>query len=407
MAKSTNNEIIIKLQGYNRQPKDLSHWKQALQAAEDPDYPDRSLLMNLYHDISIDGHLTAVIEKRILKILNTPIVFVENEKENEAISELMESEAFEQMLRYIIESRLYGHSLCWVDITLPGVNDPRVKLIDRRHVVPTLQIYKYKESDNNNAGIKYNEKPYVNYTLTAGQDNDLGLLLKCAPYALLKRGDVSDWATFAEIFGMPLRKGKYPGHNPEARKELIKAMEEMGSAASVAIPDTSEIEFVQNQTSTSGKGIHESFADWCNKEMSKIILCNTMTIDAEGGNYKGEVHAESEKEVAKADRRFALRILNTTFKWLLEIHGYKPGNGKFKYPDQDSTPLKDRMGIDKDLNDIIEMPPEYFHEKYNVPIPKGGAKLKQKETSAKKAELSDRDIIHLGSRNKRWFNFFD
>lgn len=403
MAEKQTNEIVIKLQGFNRQPKDLSHWKQALKAAEDPDYPDFSPLQNLYHDITLDGHLTAVTEKRILKVLNAGIIFSDDGKENDLINDLIETEAFELLLRNIIESRLYGHSLSWVDITMPGKNDPKVKLIDRRHVVPPLHIYKYRDSDSNNAGINYTEAPLCNYVLATGRDKDLGLLLKCAPYVLLKRGDVSDWATFAEIFGMPLRKGKYPAHNPQARKELIEAMGEMGSASSLAIPDTSDIEFVQNTTSTSGKGIHESFADFCDKQMSKIILGNTLTTDAEGGKYKGDIHAESEEEITLADRRFVLRVLNNQFWNLLEIHGYKPGNGGFKYPKQDKTPLKERFEIDKGLNDIIEMPPEYLYEKYDVPVPAGGAKLKQpKEPVPAKEELSDN-----GSRKKRLFGFFE
>lgn len=408
MAEKQTNEIVIKLQSYNRQPKDLSHWKQALVAAEDPDYPDFSPLMNLYHDIMLDGHLTAVTEKRILKILNAGLVYSEDGKENELVDNLMDSEAFEQLLRNIIESRLYGHSLSWIDITLPGQKAPEVDLIDRRHIVPPLHIYKYRDSDNNNAGIDYTETPLYNYILSTGRKKDLGLLLKCAPYVLLKRGDVSDWATFAEVFGMPLRKGTYPAHNPQARKELLEAMDEMGAASSVAVPDGSNIEFVQNTTSTSGKGIHECFADWCDKQISKTILTNTLTTDAEGGKYKGDIHAESENEVTKADLRFVLRVLNDRFTELLELHGYKPNNGKFKLPEQETSPGKDVFEVDKGVSEIVEVDPEFFYEKYNIPIPKGGAKLKQpKEPVAKKQELSAQDIVGLGALKKRISNFFD
>ncbi len=401
MAEKQTTEIIIKLQSYNRQPKDLSNWKQALQAAEDPDYPDFSPLQNLYHDIMLDGHLTSVTEKRILKILNAGIVFSGDGKENELIDNLMETEAFEQLLRNIIESRLYGHSLSWCDITLPGKKAPEVELIDRRHIVPPLHIYKYRDSDNNNSGIDYTQPPLWNYVLATGRKKDLGLLLKCAPYVLLKRGDVSDWATFAEIFGMPLRKGTYPAHNQQARKELIEAMDEMGSASSVAVPEGSNIEFVQNTTSTSGKGIHESFADWCDKQMSKTILTNTLTTDAEGGKYKGDVHADSEKEVKKADLRFVLRVLNDRFKELLELHGYHPGKGRFKLPEEDTKPNKETFEVDKGVSEIVEVEPEYWYDKYKIPVPKSGAKLKQpKEPVSKQKQLSDE------SRKNRSFRFF-
>ena len=71
-------EIILKKSSYDRTSKDISKWKNALKAAEDPDYPDRSKLMDLYHDLMLDGHLTSITEKRILNIPNLPIVVFTN-----------------------------------------------------------------------------------------------------------------------------------------------------------------------------------------------------------------------------------------------------------------------------------------------------------------------------------------
>jgi hypothetical protein len=210
--------IDIRISSYDRTPKDISKWQRALKAAEDPDYPDRAPLMNLYHDIMLDGHLTAIVEKRVMNILNTPIMFAERGNENDKVAKLIESQAFENIIRYIVESRFYGFSLIWHDITLPGANEPRAKLVDRRHVVPERGIYKYKDTDSLNAGINYLDKQFAPYVITAGRPDDLGLLLKCAPYVLYKRGNMADWATFCELFGMPLKKGKFPAHDPTAAK---------------------------------------------------------------------------------------------------------------------------------------------------------------------------------------------
>jgi hypothetical protein len=402
---ATNTEVYnIKIASYDRTPKDLAKWKTAMKAAEDPIYPDRSKLMNLYHDIMLDGHLSAVIEKRILNLLNTPIHFQTKGKQNDLITDLIDTEAFENMLRYIIEAKFFGYSLMWVDITQPGVNKPRVKLIDRRHVEPTRHIYKYKESDSLNAGIDYTLPPYPAYTMTAGRADDLGLLLKCAPYVLIKRGNFSDWATFAEIFGMPLRVFKYPQHNPAAKTEMEKVAENTGSAAAIVMSDQNKAEFVENKTTQSGKGVHESLADWCNNEISKIVLGNTMTTDAQGGNYKGEVHQDSEDAIFEADRRGALRILNTQGYDLCQIHGYNPGDGLFSYVESDSIELKDRIDIDKKLNEIVEMEPTYFYEKYGVPVPKGGAKLKEVQPTSQPGQ--EKNLSEPERRQKRW-SFFD
>lgn len=243
--------------------------------------------------------------------------------------------------------------------------------------------------------------------LTAGRADDLGLLLKCAPYVIWKRGDVGDWTTFAEIFGMPLKVGKFPSHDSNARKELNEAMEVAGAANSITMPDTCSIEFVQNTTSQTGKGVHGTLADWLNGEISKIILGNTMTTDAEGGNYKGEVHQDSEAGIFKADRRFVLRILNSTFWELLQMHGYNPGEGSFHYIDEDNTPVKDRISIDKELNNIIEMDPGYYYEKYGVPVPKGGAKLKSVQAADTQSAINEKKLSDPPLRRTRLFDFFD
>lgn len=399
-------EIILKTASYDRTSKDISKWKNALKSAEDPDNPDRSKLMDLYHDIMLDGHITSIVEKRILNITNLPIVWQTGTgKENPLITDLLESQAFDNLLRYIIESRLFGYSLVWMDITQPGKNKPNIKLVDRRHVEPSRHIYKYKSSDTLNSGIDYTLPPLSNYVLTAGRTEDLGLLLKCAPYVLWKRGDIGDWATFTEIFGSPIRKGKYQAGDMESKKELTESMQEAGSSNAFIIPDTTDIDLVSNTTSTSGKGVHESFADFLNNEMSKVILGNTMTTDAQGGNYKGEVHQDSEDGIFDADKKFALRILNSTVWELLEIHGYKPADGKFTVLESDNIALKDRIAIDKELNGIIDMEAEYYYEKYGVPVPKGGAKLKSVQPSDPASQqLSDNPPPRPIKRSL--FNFF-
>jgi len=404
-------EVILKKSSYDRTSKDITKWKNALKAAEDPDNPDRSKLMDLYHDLMLDGHLTSITEKRILNITNLPIVWQTGTgKENVLITDLLETEAFDNLLRLIIESRYYGYSLAWVDITQPGTNKPNTKLIDRRHVEPNRHIYKYKQSDSLNAGIDYTLPPLSNYVLTAGREDDLGLLLKCAPYVLWKRGDIGDWATFAEVFGSPTRKGKYPSGDLNSKQELTDSMEEAGSSNAFIIPDTCDIDLVQNTTSTSGKGVHESFADFLNNEMSKIVLGNTMTTDAQGGNYKGEVHENSQQGIFDSDKKFILRILNSTFWTLLEMHGYNPADGKFTVLESDNIALKDRIGIDKELNDIIDMEPEYFYEKYGVPVPKGGAKMKTAvETGQAPSQKTESKLSDIEPRPIRrgLFNFFD
>ena len=71
---------------------------------------------------------------------------------------------------------------------------------------------------------------------------------------------------------------------------------------------------------------------------------------------------------------------------MLGLHGFAPGDGTFSYVAEDHICLKDRVIIDKELNDVIEIDPEYWYRKYGVPAPKGGPKLKASPV----AQLADR-----------------
>ena len=48
----------------NRGSQDIKNWKNALRSAESVNNPRRTLLYDLYEEILLDGHLTAVCEKR-------------------------------------------------------------------------------------------------------------------------------------------------------------------------------------------------------------------------------------------------------------------------------------------------------------------------------------------------------
>ena len=72
--------------------------------------------------------------------------------------------------------------------------------------------------------------PYENISniFVIGEARELGELLKCAFYVLLKKGDFSDWANYIEIFGMPMIVTKYDTYDEKTKAQLTKMMEEAG-----------------------------------------------------------------------------------------------------------------------------------------------------------------------------------
>jgi phage gp29-like protein len=76
-----------------------------------------------------------------------------------------------------------------------------------------------------------------------------GGLARAAGWAyLFKNYVLKDWVTFAEIFGQPLRLGKYsPGATESDKQALLSAVANIGTDAAAIIPESMLIEFVETR----------------------------------------------------------------------------------------------------------------------------------------------------------------
>ncbi|TCR70512.1 DUF935 domain-containing protein [Bosea sp. BK604] len=88
---------------------------------------------------------------------------------------------------------------------------------------------------------------------------------------MLKSFSMRDWAQFLEIYGMPLRLGKYsPGSSNDDRAVLLNAVRNLGRDAAAIIPIGMEIDFVE------AKGFSdkpfESNARFIDEQVSKLVI---------------------------------------------------------------------------------------------------------------------------------------
>lgn len=124
------------------------------------------------------------------------------------------------------------------------------------------------------------------------------------PY-LFKNYGVADLAEFLEIYGIPLRIGKYPPGASDAEKStLLKALVSLGRNAGGIMPSAMTIDF-EDAASGDPDGF-QLMIDWCEKSESKAILGGTLTSQADGKtstNALGTVHDEIRKDLRDGDAR--------------------------------------------------------------------------------------------------------
>lgn len=123
------------------------------------------------------------------------------------------------------------------------------------------------------------------------------------PY-LFKNYAARDLAEFLEIYGLPLRVGKYPANaTKDERSTLLNAVVNIGHAAAGIIPEGMLIEFQE-----AAKGTHDPFVamiEWCERSVSKAILGQSIGQDsARKGSLAGaEVDNEVRKDILTSDAR--------------------------------------------------------------------------------------------------------
>jgi phage gp29-like protein len=185
---------------------------------------------------------------------------------------------------------------------------------------------------------------------------------------------VKDWVAFAEIYGMPLRLGKYkPGTKSEDKEVILEALANLGSDAAALIPEGAMIEF--KEAVQGGADVYLALATFCNKEISKAVLGQTATTE----DTPGKLGAAPEKSQVRQDLVEAdSRALENTLRDQL-IKPYVDFNFGIQkqYPRSKfhCEPAKDLNALSERDKNLVEMgaevPHSYIRKTYSIPEPEG------------------------------------
>lgn len=382
----------------DRQRKDVQSLKSAVVSAEQVYFPNRTLLYDLYHDVStMDGFLSGIIRKRIDAVLNKKLKFLDKSgKEFEEVSKLMRSNAGRDLITKIIESIIWGVS----GVEFKIGQKFEWEEIPRKHIKPEKGlITKSQYGVSEDSGFKIDELPFA---WVIGKKTDLGLLLACSLYAIYKRGNFGDWAQYVEIFGQPVRIMTYDAYDTKTKEELRKVLNESGNSLAMMIPKQATFEMMDGKQSNGDGKLQEAFKNACNSEMAIAILGNTETTSSsQGSGYaQSKEHGEQQDEITASDLIFVENCLNSDkFMTILKSYGFDVDGGKFEYDLPISmAKLKERLDIDLKVSAKVPIGDDYWYDTYRIPKPDNYDELKKKmkeqsiksDTLSKEKDVSDK-----------------
>ena len=138
----------------------------------------------------------------------------------------------------------------------------------------------------------------------SGYLSRIGLIRTLVWPFIFKNYSIRDLAEFIEIYGLPIRVGKYPaGATDNEKNTLLQAVMQIGHNVGGIIPTGMELDF--KSAAEGGSEPFTAMVNWAELSMSKAILGGTLTSQAGsvGSQALGNVHNEVRFEVRDSDAK--------------------------------------------------------------------------------------------------------
>ncbi|NBB17035.1 DUF935 family protein [Caulobacter sp. SLTY] len=196
---------------------------------------------------------------------------------------------------------------------------------------------------------------------------------------MFKTYGLKDWVAFAEVYGLPMRVGKYgPGATPAEIATLMGAVADMGGDAAAVIPQSMVIEFVAGAGQAS-PDMFEKLHDKMDQQISKGVLGQTTTTDAiSGGHAVGKEHNDVRGDIERSDALQLAAALNVQLvRPMIDLNfGPQKRYPKIVIGREEAIDLQVLFtGLQAMIPFGLEVEESVIRDKLGLPEPVKGAKL--------------------------------
>lgn len=211
----------------------------------------------------------------------------------------------------------------------------------------------------------------------SGQAARNGLFRTLAWLYMFKHYSVHDFAEFLELYGMPIRIGKYgAGATEQEKKTLLRAVAEIGHNAAGIMPEGMMIELHQAANgTTAATNPFMTMVEWCEKSATRLILGQTLTSGADGKastNALGQIHNEVRRDLLVSDaKRLAQTITRQIIEPFLRVNfaiGDDVRLPVFEFDTRETADLAQFAEALPKLVDVgVQIPESWAREKLAIP----------------------------------------
>lgn len=299
------SSTILPLQ-VQRIRQDAQTWRNGITEAEQPYFPQRVRIMEMYYDTILNGHVSACLDARYdLSLLREFAMVNDNGDVDEECTKIFKGKWFHDFMRYSLEAKMFGFSLVRIGDIENGI--PQFVELVRRHniylgtrneddpqvVAIPRQIAGIPFTDPN---YKYNGSKPFDWHVWVPSPSDIGvskvgygLLYKVAYYEIWLRMLTGFNVDYVQLFGQPLRKAKTnKKQNTPEYASLRDALAFMGSSGWLITDHDDEISLEFPPNSSVKNNPYENLEIRCENKISKLILGHEDALQSTPGKLGSE-----------------------------------------------------------------------------------------------------------------------
>jgi len=341
-------------------------------------YPvDTPSLLNLQKIFDVmmdyDPTLQGLIETRVLAITGKDYQFISADETKNAIEQAdfcknNIEKLFPGLLRELLYTRLRGVSVIEkiFDIQNNKIVLDKIKSYKRDlfRIKDGTIVYK----DENGQVYELNEDKFIVLY------EPMPILLPVAIFYLYKFYALKNWAIYSEIYGQPLRVGKYrQGSSKEDIQTLKDMVYNLGSDAAAVISENTLIDFIEASQKQASIAVYKDMAEYVDKCVAIRILGQAQTSDTQGqigALAKAKVADLIRNDILLADAKWLEQQIDNISKQLCELNFSNPQPPSFDIITKPPVDMKQRIEIDEKLWNMgaVDFPEDYFHKTYNIPL---------------------------------------
>ena len=348
--------------------KEVADWQNSRGVRYDPFNPITYPIQQLYKDAMLDNHLRGAIESRILRILNKEFVFkAKDGVRDDERSLFIQKRWFRQLVRKAMESKFYGYSMVFINNYSSGDIRGFVD-INRENIIPEKGLLLKDAYQVTGTAIDYRAFPNQLIYIQLGE-NAIGILERVAPMTIYKRHSWASWDEFEQIFGVPIRVARTMIDTQKHKDELQYWLETMGTASYAILDKQVDIEIKENQK-TDSYNVFLQKINVINKEISKGVVGQTMTMDDGSSQSQASVHLEIYQDYTDADIMDIQDWATDDFVPVMRNLGYDIPEGHYvECVEKTVIKPEERIKIDQVLLGAgFNLTPQYIENTYEVEL---------------------------------------